>query len=754
MNKYSLRLAAICFLSTLTTYGAENPKITQARQGMAQLESLIAQAEGKKIDTLKERTALRTAEIYLDYAAWDDAHEAENTAHFAKVARYKKEAEHYAQLLPNFERDEIIAMMQSSCTSLQAVLKGEQMRRSSPEVDWSKLSIKGAQIIYQGKPVFLADWTWKPTSKPYTQYFGQMSNAFISPNMMDESMSLRPQAAKKLANEASEGAGMVFLSHAAMADWALKQEPSLSVGTGKPFVNYDIAHPLSKQILSKLIAQSVPLLKGKACTQLGYMLCNEPRWVVENGAYSATTLSDNAMTDFKNWLVKRHGSIAQLNKRWGTNYAQFEDLALPKSISAKEIGTPLHYDLICFNNERVTEWFRFLRAEVKKADPKAKTHIKIMPDQWTDNSRNHGIDFEELCRMTEIIGNDASTTAHVGWGPQQWWEERYSFNWRELCMGNDFMRSVQPQQIIFNSEGHLISTNKYRNLYEMPEYIRMNYWLAYMQGMNVIQSWYWSRLEDGSSHGNDPSVGYAGSNNHQPRVVNEVHATCIDINSIASEVAAFQAQRRPIRLFYSSCSAIKKATHMDELFELYEALIFKGLPLGFASEGIIKHRTKGEWDAIIIARTPYVCKSELASLQQYINEGGTVLVDAESLKMDEYGHPHSNKLQAGKGKLITIATWQDVPSSFDKLVTKFKLSPRVQVEEDKQHPTCLWRVIKGDKQGHYLVSLINLGKDDSEIKLHAQGSIAAVRDYLTGERLSTSIKLPQFKCLMLELIVQ
>ncbi len=754
MSKTSLYIAASFFLATFTTFGTENPKIAQARQSMVELADIITQAEGKSIDTIKERTALRTAEIFLAYADWDDAHLAENTAHFAKVARYKKEAAHYAQLLPDFERDEIIAMMQSSAADLQAVLSKKQMRRSSPDVDWSKLNINDAQITYQGKPIFLADWTWKPSNKRYTQYFGQMSGAFISPNMVDESMNLRPQAVKKLKNEDSTTAGMVFISHASMADWALKQDPSLGKGTGKPFVNYDIAHPLSKQIISKLIAQSVPLLKGKACTQLGYMLCNEPRWVVENGAYSATSLSDYAMSEFKQWLINRHGSISELNKCWGTTYPKFEDIPLTRSIDKAAIGTPQYYDFICFNNERVTEWFKFLRSEVKKADPKAKTHIKIMPDQWTDNSRNHGIDFEELCRLTEILGNDASTTAHVGWGPKQWWEDCYSVNWRELCMGNDFMRSVQPRQIIFNSEGHLISTNKYRNLFETPEYIRMNYWLAYMQGMNVIQSWYWSRLEDGSSHENDPSVGYAGSNNHQPRVVNEVHATCIDINSIASEVAAFQAQRRPIRLFYSSCSAINKATYMDELFELYEALFFKGLPLGFASEGIMKHQSKSEWDAIIVSRTPSVCKSELRSLQRYLNEGGTIVLDAESLQMNEYGQPHRIKLHAGKGKIIRMTKWQEVPARFDNLVTAFKLTPAVRVEEQQEHKTCLWRIIKGKTAGHYLVSLINLGKKDCEVKLIAQGSITAIRNYLTGEQQSPTIKLPQFTCLMLELIVR
>ena len=59
-----------------------------------------------------------------------------------------------------------------------------------------------------------------------------------------------------------------------------------------------------------------------------------------------------------------------------------------------------------FNSVRVTEWFNFLKSTITKYDPKAKVHIKVMPNLWTENARDHGLEAEDLVEL-RIIGNDA-----------------------------------------------------------------------------------------------------------------------------------------------------------------------------------------------------------------------------------------------------------------------------------------------------------------------------------------------------------
>ena len=85
----------------------------------------------------------------------------------------------------------------------------------------------------------------------------------------------------------------------------------------------------------------------------------------------------------------------------------------------------------------MTEWFSFLKNEIRKYDPQAKTHIKIMPNLWSDNKRDSGIDLEALTRNSEIIGNDASSCGAWMWGKPKFWEKNYAFDWVEICMAYD-----------------------------------------------------------------------------------------------------------------------------------------------------------------------------------------------------------------------------------------------------------------------------------------------------------------------------
>lgn len=755
------KIISLFFALTLsiTLVNAKSNNIEQqAKDKMTELSILIKKAETKGINTLKERTALRTAELFMGYATWDEANIETNTKHFSKVARYKKEADKYANLLPDFEREEILKMMNTSIFELSRVINGEIIRRPSPQIDWSKISIEEDQVLYEGSPVFLTDWTWKPSADNYTEYFGAMDGYFITPSVVLPDGVISERTISELKSKETGKAGMIFLNHASLPQWAKDQDPTVSEGVGVKYIQYDINHPLNHEIIKTVISKSVPIMAGKNYTKLGYMLCNEPHWISTKDSYASGPWSDRAIEDFKLWLKERHSTIEELNNLWGTSYANFKNIEVENNMAeAHQIGSPFYYDFMSYNMKRVSNWFHMLDDEVKKADPEAKTHIKIMPDMWSDNPKDNGLDLEELTRMSDIIGNDASTAAHVTWGPKQWWEDNYSFNWRELCMGYDFMKSVSPNKIIFNSEGHLLTTNRYRNMYEAPEYARMNYWLAHIHGLNVMRSWYWARKEDGSSKGNDSSTGYAGSNNHQPRIVNEVHATTIDLNSVAPEITKFQRARKPVRLFYSSCAAINNGTQMDDLFDIYEMLYFEGTPIGFATQGILENNPHDQFDAIIVARTKSVKRSEVEALQNYINGGGTVILDSESLKVDEYGRELDIALQSCNGKLIKINNWREAKEQFIAQLTLSGELPQITVSEtnNNSHKGVMWRVISSDDPDTYILSMVNMGTGSATVEIQPQEAesykISKVVNYLTGEQLSSTIEMPIYQTLLIEI---
>jgi beta-galactosidase len=119
---------------------------------------------------------------------------------------------------------------------------------------------------------------------------------------------------------------------------------------------------------------------------------------------------------FKTWLSNKHETISDLNQLWGTSFADFNNVTIEIPINGNLQGTPKWYDWVTFNNYRVTEWYKWKKSEIQKHDPDAIVHLKIMPNLWSDNLRNHGIDFEALTEMSGISGNDAGAQNSWMWG--------------------------------------------------------------------------------------------------------------------------------------------------------------------------------------------------------------------------------------------------------------------------------------------------------------------------------------------------
>ena len=384
-------------------------KEEEASGKINELRKLIAKAKKSGINTLKEETALRTAEIFMGYAKWDENNIDANVKNFSLVKKYKNESEKYAKLLPDFERQEIIEMMNSSISELEAVMRGELKRLPTPVVDWTKVKVDKDMLVYEGKPVFLADWTWKPRIKEYIEYHGNLDGFFMTnANVINNKGDISPKVINELQEKEDGSIGFVFLNHSNFPKWAEKKDPTVKDGPGIKYTMYDINHPLARQVNSDLIKGTVPYMAGKQYTGLGYMLCNEPHWNCIEKTWASAPISEYAYEEFRKWLKNKHGNIDRLNELWSTSYKDFSSVDGPRIMQASMQGSPRYFDVMAFNMDRVTEWFSFLKNEIRKYDPQAKTHIKIMPNLWSDNKRDSGIDLEALTRNSEIIGNDAS----------------------------------------------------------------------------------------------------------------------------------------------------------------------------------------------------------------------------------------------------------------------------------------------------------------------------------------------------------
>ncbi|WP_197231363.1 alpha-amylase family protein [Novipirellula artificiosorum] len=722
-----------------------------ARKKLESLSALIHRADHAGLDTLKEKMTVRTAEVFLSYADWDEANKEINSQHFERAARYKQNAAEMAESLPDFERRDIITMLEEATTFLDDLIAGNVVRRPTPDVDWANVSHDGDQLTFQGRPVFLTDWTWKPEMDELNEYHGAQDGFFLMhPYVINRSGEILPRIARELDTKPSGRLGFIFLNHKNAPQWAARDYGSGFVMRQDTYTAYDIDHPGAREMNRLLLSGTIPKMAGKKYTELGYMLCNEPHFFTTEGVWATGPVSNYTMDKFRRWLEEKHRTIERLNGLWETHFANFAEVTLAMPIAAQRQGTPPWYDWVSFNRDRVTDWYAFLKGEIRKHDPAAKVHLKIIPNLWTDNARNHGIDFESLTRMSEIIGNDAGASYSPMWGEADW-QDHYAFEWREMSMGHDFQKSVSPRKIMYNTESHFLSTVRSRDLHMDPAYARATFWLAHTQGLTVSQNWFWARREDGSIR-KGLVKGYAGSNNQQPRVVNEVHSTLMDLNAHAEEIMAMQRQARPIRIFYSEASATNKAKHMDDVFELYESLFFEGVPLGFVTQDILTRQSHEDWDTLLVHQTPFVTRQDFASIQDYVAGGGHVILDDVSLSKDEYGRDLP-KL-ADLPNIRRVKSLDEMKTAALRFLKLKGHAPAVIVKEqsDGERKGCTWKCVE-NRAGNPVLSIVNVGKHRATLTLTLRNGNAGTRcqDLLTGKSVSSNPTLRPYEVLFVEL---
>ncbi|WP_010178017.1 T9SS type A sorting domain-containing protein [Aquimarina agarilytica] len=732
-----------------------------AKNKMEELKALITQANSQGINTRKEEMSIRVAEVYLFYANWDEKNLKEVEADFEgqlPVIPLDRNANQFAKDIPDYQRNEVIAMLDERIVVLGDLINNKGKRPESTAIIWDQLAIQGNRIVQNGKPIFGNEWTFKPNKAGnlnLTAYFGNLGGYFYDLHLLEEkpdgSIELNNGQKNALKNLKTGTFGAPFLGGNRLAPFITQKYPDITDGHAE-FTGYDIDHPQTKPLLKALFEGYVPTFKGKNMSKLGYLLANEPHWNTA-GSWDIVEITKYTHAKFVTWLQKKHGNIATLNNLWNTSFANFKDASnsVTTPVPSNIQGNPKWYDFMRFNQERVIEYFKFMNDEIKRLDNEAKTHIKLIPFQWSNDDRGSGLDFEALMEMSDVIGHDAHMDGSRRFGEKPW-QKRYKLDWTHLTMAFDFFHSIKPNAINYNSEAHMLFNVRFREAFLRPEYARASQWLATMHGLDMTTNWVWTRREDGSYRKGTRNATTVGQ---QPRVLFEVHSTMMDINSYGQEITELQEVENPVRIFYSETSAINKPNHMTNLKDFYESLYFEGYRLGFVTKNIIEKQNHNNWEFIVVKDTEFVLESELDALQDYLNNGGTILLDNVSLKKNEYGQNHSKSLTAGAGTIIPISTANVKQSILTQAESKGH-KPLIKVTEVNKQAVNFKGVAQHSVRtttGKNVISLVNLGVTTATLNLAMngiEGDDLVIYDLLKGITIKNGFELAPENVLFLE----
>ena len=216
-----------------------------------QLQVLVNKAASLSLDATREKLSLNTADIFLKYANWDEQHVDENVTYFKKVGSFKDSASQMAAGLANFERREVISMLDKSISTLNNVIAGKIIRKPAFQIDWTKVTLDKSQLTYNAKPVFLNDYTWKPDDSELQKYQGQLDGFFLSPAFLEnEHGDISKKIKENLLTKPNAGIGFVFFNHKNIPQWV--EDKYKGIHTGETlFTKYDIDRKFTPEELNR-----------------------------------------------------------------------------------------------------------------------------------------------------------------------------------------------------------------------------------------------------------------------------------------------------------------------------------------------------------------------------------------------------------------------------------------------------------------------------------------------------------------------
>jgi hypothetical protein len=506
-------------------------------------------------------------------------------------------------------------------------------------------------------------------------------------------------------------------------NWGWAKWPHLSKRR-EDFLKFCLHAPEGQELLRRHIAAMItPIANHPALHSV--CLANEPTAVEEP--------CQPARDQWHTWLQEHHKDIKTLNVRYGSAYTSFDAVPLP-DLYGPQPAMPLWMDFVRFNQEFMAQWHQMLADAVHKVAPSLPVHTKPIIDRvvvnttWPSIGAKSGLDATLFSRFSNINGCDA--LMFYNWG-----QSEFANNWRVSLMGYDLLRSVLDAPV-FNSENHPIPDRENRVV--PASHMRCVLWQQAIHGQSATVFWVWQ-----PSFGHGPKDELDGNTMYRPACTEAVGVVNCDLNRAAYEVTALQQAKPDVLLLQSvTASAWEPERYDQSLLQLYTALSFTGLKIGFVTERQLESGLVPSGPVVIIPNIAHLSNAAVASLGKYT--GHFLMVGGDDvLAFDEYGHDRKERLH---GERIEVAPGTtDTPKGL-RTVLQAKLSdwnirPAVDVRGEDHQPAwgVEWRSVKTD--AGVVVNLCNYLNVPMRVSLNHTGHSASGRDLLTGQPVTDAIEM-------------
>ena len=335
--------------------------------------------------------------------------------------------------------------------------------------------------------------------------------------------------------------------------------------------------------------------------------------------------SPHAVAAFRKWLQVRHGDIATLNKRWGSTYASFDEIAPAKSYAE---GRACWLEFRQFSGEAYAESVGRRIPIIKALDPLkrpclgANSNLDIAAPFFMAFRPN---DFEELIRT----------------GLK---EEKY-ISFDIYCADDDMGSSIEFLTSI--AQGRKLINQEFSNHVVDPRIAARTFWMQVGKGIHGINLF---MFQDSPHHASYPKWGLM-SHDGTPKLklaaysdeTQEVHRLEPLLMS-----ANYTHAVKPVALYWSRIDlGLDQAQDswyghsLNMPIHIYGTLRGLGYPVRWITPRQIAEGELSGVSALVMAGVNHVPEAAAGNIEAWVKGGGAVIADNWPGAFDEYGQPQA-----------------------------------------------------------------------------------------------------------------
>ncbi len=393
-------------------------------------------------------------------------------------------------------------------------------------------------------------------------------------------------------------------------------------------------------------------------------------WVELVNEVSYINPSPAGVKAFQDAMNRKFGSISKANTAWRTSFKDFASVMPPLNIhsamiandpahmipSGKEFKNGLWVDWIKFSQRRSQDVFKMLADDYKAHDPKA--NVTFQSPYWQGT---HAQSPPMYKKIVDLYGHEASLRLiDVKAGKEKWSDIRAMLG---MSFSFDLISRALPDKPIMNSECGVWAYPKGEYIVG-PAGVRSFFWnQAIHGGSGSVLSYYYSPSNSAGGQSTfDPKLMSLDAMKEMPLVGNE-------INSVAEIVLARPRPKGKVAVVYSYETgrmlplldkSRRGADYVADVVDIYGPVLFSGVALDVIDNDMLLGEDLRPYKVIFLARAIRVKPGTIDKLNKYVTAGGTLVVSAESLMIDDKTHKPIDPAGLLGGKVGPAVTKKEI----------------------------------------------------------------------------------------------